>query len=475
MKLKSKSILTHLFIYFLIFSAFIALFLYLVQIEFFYNFYKINQTNNLKETLEQVENDLNKKDFNNIIHEIALDKQVCIIVSKNDTITNKSGYARHCNEANEKNIKNAINDINDSKHKYIKKSIDLSKTNSSLQTDNNQKEKRKNNILIVGKKVNKDTYILVDTSLHPLNNSIMLLKKELKYTVVLLFLLSAIISYFYSKKIATPIIKISKQASEMGNKNAGIEFNNKTKIKEINELANQLNKVSKEIEKTESLRKEFMANISHDLKTPLTMIEAYASSAKDLNYNNKAKREKDLNIIIEEAERLNNLVNDILVLSRIESKTSKFYLEKINITSFIKSILERFEIYKNKGYVFIYNETKSHFIEADRQGLERILYNLIINAINYTGKDKTITITFTEKKEHLRVNITDTGKGIKKEDQKLVWNRYFRINKRHRREENGTGIGLAIVREILEANNIEYGIDSKINKGTTFWFDCKKK
>ena len=242
-----------------------------------------------------------------------------------------------------------------------------------------------------------------------------------------------------------------------------------------NKLANQLNKVSKEIEKTESLRKEFMANISHDLKTPLTMIEAYASSAKDLNYNNKAKREKDLNIIIEEAERLNNLVNDILVLSRIESKTSKFYLEKINITSFIKSILERFEIYKNKGYVFIYNETKSHFIEADRQGLERVLYNLIINAINYTGKDKTITITFTEKKEHLRVNITDTGKGIKKEDQKLVWNRYFRINKRHRREENGTGIGLAIVREILEANNIEYGIDSKINKGTTFWFDCKKK
>ena len=475
MKSKSKSISTHLFIYFLIFSAFIALFLYLVQIEFFYNFYKINQTNNLKETLEQVENDLNKKDFNNIIHEIALDKQVCIIVSKNDTITNKSGYARHCNEANEKNIKNAINDIDKSKHKYIKKSIDLSKTNRSLQTDNNQKEKRKNNILIVGKKVNKDTYIIVDTSLHPLDNSIMLLKKELKYTVVLLFLLSAVISYFYSKKIATPIIEISKQASEMGNKNAGIEFNNKTKIKEINELANQLNKVSKEIEKTESLRKEFMANISHDLKTPLTMIEAYASSAKDLNYNNKAKREKDLNIIIEEAERLNNLVNDILVLSRIESKTSKFYLEKINITSFIKSILERFEIYKNKGYVFIYNETKSHFIEADRQGLERVLYNLIINAINYTGKDETITITFTEKKEHLRVNITDTGKGIKKEDQKLVWNRYFRINKRHRREENGTGIGLAIVREILEANNIEYGIDSKINKGTTFWFDCKKK
>lgn len=207
MKSKSKSILTHLFIYFLIFSAFIALFLYLVQIEFFYNFYKINQTNNLKETLEQVENDLNKKDFNNIIHEIALDKQVCIIVSKNDTITNKSGYARHCNEANEKNIKRAINDIDKSKHKYIKKSIDLSKTNRSLQTDNNQKEKLKNNILIVGKKVNKDTYIIVDTSLHPLDNSIMLLKKELKYTVVLLFLLSAVISYFYSKKLQNLLLK----------------------------------------------------------------------------------------------------------------------------------------------------------------------------------------------------------------------------------------------------------------------------
>ena len=126
----------------------------------------------------------------------------------------------------------------------------------------------------------------------------------------------------------------------------------------------------------------------------------------------------NLKSTIEEAERLNNLVNDILVLSRIESKTSKFYLEKINITSFIKSILERFEIYKNKGYVFIYNETKSHFIEADRQGLERVLYNLIINAINYTGKDKTITITFTEKKEYLRVNVTDTSELIKDTEEK---------------------------------------------------------
>lgn len=122
------------------------------------------------------------------------------------------------------------------------------------------------------------------------------------------------------------------------------------------------------------------------------MIEAYASSAKDLNYNNKKKRERDLNVIIDEAERLNSLVNDILVLTKIQSNAVELKMETFDITALINDIIKRFAIYENDGYSFVFDSSISYFIVADKKNIERVIYNLIANAINYTGEDKKIII-----------------------------------------------------------------------------------
>ena len=167
------------------------------------------------------------------------------------------------------------------------------------------------------------------------------------------------------------------------------------------------------------------------------------------------------------------IVNDILLLSRMENNKTELKLEKINIKEEIKTILERFAIYKNDGYTFEFNETKDYIIFADRKSIERVIYNLVNNAINYTGDDKKVKINFEVNDNILRINIIDTGAGISEEDKKLVWNKYFRINKRHRRTTVGTGLGLSIVKEILEDHKFNYGIDSKINKGTCFYFECQ--
>ena len=308
-----------------------------------------------------------------------------------------------------------------------------------------------------------------------MDKSIGLLKSQFVYVALAVLLLSFIISYYFSKRLANPIVKINKSAKKLAQKEYDVKFSSETEVYELKELADTLNYATKELGKAEELRREFLANVGHDLKTPLTMIEAYAASARDLNYNKKAKRERDLNIIIDEAERLNMLVNDILLLSKIQSKTVELKKEKFDITELIKNILERFTIYENDGYKFEFNEKKSYFIEADKKNIERVIYNLIINAINYTGKDKRIIITIEEENKEITVKITDTGAGISNEDKKLVWNKYFQTNKRHRRTNVGTGLGLSIVKEILESHNFEYGIDSIINKGSTFYFKCQIK
>lgn len=461
MKLKTRSLRANLLIYFLIFSAIILGFLYFFQIVFFNTYYKINQTNTLEQTVNSIEKNINKENANIIFNELSLNNEVCIQIIQEGELVYYSDYYKHCAGKDDNALSVITNNFLNSDKKYLKVEFVSNRFN--------------NKSLVYGKKLKNDTYVFANSSLEPMDKSINLLKGQFLYVALTVLLLSFIISYYFSRRIADPILKINLSAKKLADKSSEAKFTCETEVFELKELAETLNNAAKELSKTEELRREFLANVSHDLKTPLTMIEAYAASARDLNYNNKKKRERDLNIIIDEAERLNMLVNDILLLSKMENKTTNLNQEDINIKKEIETILEHFAIYKNDGYIFEFNETEDYIITADKKRIERVIYNLINNAINYTGEDKKVKITFEKNQDILTINIIDTGKGIEEEDKKLVWNKYFRINKRHRRTTVGTGLGLSIVKEILEEHKFEYGIKSKLNKGSCFYFKCKIK
>ena len=461
MKLKTRSLRANLLIYFLIFSAIILGFLYFFQIVFFNTYYKINQTNALEQTVNSIEKNIDKENADIIFNELSLNNEVCIQIVKDEELIYYSDNYKHCAGKDNNALTVITNSFLNSDKKYLK-----------VEFVNNRYN---NKSLVYGKKLKNDIYVFANSSLEPMDKSINLLKGQFLYVALTVLLLSFIISYYFSRRIADPILKINLSAKKLADKSSEAKFTCETEVFELKELAETLNNAAKELNKTEELRKEFLANVSHDLKTPLTMIEAYAASARDLNYNNKKKRERDLNIIIDEAERLNMLVNDILLLSKMENKTTNLNLEDINIRKEIETILEHFAIYKNDGYTFEFNEKEDYIITADKKGIERVIYNLINNAINYTGEDKKVKITFEKNQDILTINIIDTGKGIEEEDKKLVWNKYFRINKRHRRTTVGTGLGLSIVKEILEEHKFEYGIKSKLNKGSCFYFKCKIK
>ena len=456
MKLKTKSLRLNFLIYFSLFSIIILVFLYFFQILFLNSFYKMNQSSNLDKSLITIQKEFNKKDSTLDLETLSEDNEVCINIIADRELIYHTKYSKRCNN-------------NIVMTSFERKFIYSGKNNLRLEiSDSNSNQK----LLLYGRKLNDVTYAIVSTPITPMDSSITLLKSQFIYVALVILILSFLISYFLSRRLSNPIEKLNIMAKKLSEKDYSIKFNLETEISELKELSKTLNLAASELGKTEELQREFLANISHDLKTPLTMIEAYASSAKDLNYNNKKKRERDLNIIINEAERLNSLVNDILLLSKFQSKTLELSLEQFDLTLLIKQILESFTIYQEKGYDISFKTEEHFFITADKKSMERVIYNLIINAINYTGDDKKVMIKLTKKNKKLTFSITDTGIGISEKDKKLVWNKYFRINKKHHREDLGTGLGLSIVKEILEEHHFIYGIDSKIKKGTTFYFRC---
>lgn len=327
---------------------------------------------------------------------------------------------------------------------------------------------------IYGVHLSNGTYVFINSQLESLDNTYIILRGQLIYLVIIVIILSVVLSYFVSNAITRPILDITKKAKKMGKGDLNVNFQ-KSDISEIDELSETLNYAKNEMIKTDDYRRDLMANVGHDLKTPLTLIKSYAEMVRDIDYNDKEKRDENLNIIINETDRLNELVNDIITLSKIEANADKLNLEKYDLIEQIKEIIEKFKILSlTENYNFVYEGPDKAIVEADRNKISQVIYNLVNNAINYTGDDLTVYIKVKQDKKMYTVEIKDTGKGIDDETLKHIWDRYYKTEKKHKRNKIGTGLGLSIVKNILENHNFKYGVKSEKGKGTTFFFTIKK-
>lgn len=449
--------------YLVIFSLLILVFLWIFQILFLSTYYEHRKTKDMsKIVLNVVSNYKNADsitDFSDNLEEISFENGICIeLTDENNTLSYGS------NPIN----KECIRGMHAKEYK-----IDFISSNKSIQKYTMINPEFDNKTLIYGIKLDNSLYAFVSTSLVPINATVNILKSQFIFVTIIVLLLSLIVSYFISKKLSRPIEEINESARKLSKGNYNVSFTTKTDIVEIQELTDTLNTTKNELARTDELRRDLMANVSHDLKTPLTMIKAYAEMVRDLTYKNKAKREANLNTIIDEVDRLNNLVNDILSLSVMESKMLALEKEEFNLTELIQTIIKRYEIFATTlEYEFIINTKEDIYIEADKKKMEQVIYNLMNNAINYTGEDKKVYINILKDKE-LTVEITDTGKGISKDEINLIWDKYYKSKKNHKRNTVGTGLGLSIVKHILELHSFEYGVTSQKDKGTTFYFKIK--
>lgn len=303
----------------------------------------------------------------------------------------------------------------------------------------------------------------------PFDSSAAVLRNQFVIVSIICLFVALLLSFVLSSHISKPLSDFSKVAEKLGKGDYGVRFvgNGYT---EIEELASTLNYATEEMGKTEALRRDFLANVSHDLRTPLTMVKAYAEMIRDISGSDEIKRTEHAQVIIEEADRLAELVGDILNLSKIQSGTDKPDPELMDLSEITAEVISRFGIKCEKeGYVFKTEIDDGVRAYGDVKRIEQVLYNLIGNALNYTGSDKTVSVKVFSEGGKARFEVTDTGKGIPPEEIDTIWDRYYRSNI-NKRSHIGTGLGLSIVKSILLSHNAEFGIESEVGKGSTFWF-----
>lgn len=456
--MKKNSLNQKIWKYFLIFSLFILSFLWAFQVIFFNKYYEYIKIQDTKNVAKKIKNNQDSDYLASIINKNSLEKEVCveIVDSGGITLYRSAWRGKGCLQG----------------QSYKALFITSGKTEGTYEIVNQEYD---SNSLVSALKLNNGTFAFVNTSLDPIESTVVILKNQLLVITIITILLAFTISYFISSYISKPIENISNKAKQLATGNFNIEFA-ENDILEINELAKTLNYTKNELIKTDELRRDLMANVSHDLKTPLTMIKAYAEMSTDLHENNKEKQKEDMQIIINETNRLTTLVNDILTLSKMQSNIEELNIEDVDLVELTNNILKSYSYLKElENYNFIFKHNKKKIIiKADIQKLEQAIYNLINNAINYTGEDNKIFVTITDKNNIIKVEIKDTGKGIKEEDLPYIWDKYYKNKKKHKRNLVGTGLGLSIVKGILDKHNYSYGVITKENKGTTFYFETKK-
>lgn len=323
-------------------------------------------------------------------------------------------------------------------------------------------------------KLKNGGYVYIFSMLATVDSTTILIRGQLIYITIIVIILAIIISLFLSNKISQPILEITEKSQELAKGNYDVEFP-KNGIVEIDELAETLNYLESEVSKTDQYRRDLLANVSHDLKTPLTMIKAYAEMIKDISYKDKEKMDEHLGIIISETDRLNTLVGDILDLSKLQANADTLSLENYDLREEINTLLAKYEIIKEtEDYKIKVEAPKKIMVKADRNKINQVLYNLVNNALNYTGDDKKVVIKVTEEKKKYLIEIIDSGKGIDPELMDIIWDRYYKQEKNHKRNIVGTGLGLSIVKNILVCHKFDYGVKSSKGKGSTFYFKIKK-
>ncbi len=317
-------------------------------------------------------------------------------------------------------------------------------------------------------------YVFLFSSMNSVKDTVLVLRNQLFLVAVIVTLISLFISFVIADRISRPIGDMSAVAERWAKGDESVLFESGT-YAEMEELANALNKAKAEVNKSTKLQKDLLANVTHDLKTPLTMIKAYAEMIKDISGENKEKRDKHTQVIIDEADRLTLLVNDILSLSKLQSQAESVKLKPFDLSTLIETVVYRFEAFMaGKGYKILSEITPNVYVNCDEKKIEEVIYNLIGNAINYTGEDKTVKVFLTVNDNRAVFEILDSGLGINDENIKTIWEKYYRYSESHKRAIKGTGLGLSIVKAILDAHELEYGVLSKENVGSNFYVVFEK-
>ena len=287
-------------------------------------------------------------------------------------------------------------------------------------------------------------------------------------------IISVLLSLLLAKAMVTPIQNLTKAAERVaaGDFSSKLESDANDEIgvltRTFNGMAGQLEKTLDDLKKSEAMRREFVANVSHELRTPITSIRGYAETLQDGEGIPKATEKEFLGVIVKESDRMTNIVQDLLMLSRFDAGSIEFKFERFSFQMSIRDVYNAMilEAQKHKHNFTIDFKTPLPDIVGDEARIEQVLVNMVSNAIKYTRDGGSIAMIAGRKDDIVWVSVRDNGIGIPKEDVDKVFDRFYRVDKARSRESGGTGLGLSIAKEIVARHNGAIALNSRQGKGT---------
>ena len=475
-----KRIRTKLWLGMMILVGIIILLLWLFQIVFLEQFYSNLELNSVSKRANQIVKDM--EELNNVnkisqspeitdsIEKFVYEKKVSIQIIDKSYQTIYQMYSE-----NHLNLPKRMNEISS---EVIDKA--LLGTEGKVQVSH---PKFSNQFVIIAIPIRQEIQqektvlgaMVVTLPMASIDDTADILKKQLILITIILLIVSVILSLQLSKRFSKPILAISSVAESyaLGRYEDRVVITEKD---EIGQLAIRMNDMGKALARNEVLKRELIANVSHELRTPLTLIRGYAETLRDVTGDNPQKREKQLGVIIEETQRLGSIVEDILDLSQLQAGAIRLQEEPFFLQELIQGIKSRYELQKeNKKLQISGLEEIREMLWGDKKRIEQVYYNLINNAFTHTKEEGMVEIIITNKKNQVKIEIKDNGEGIAKEDLTHIFERYYKGKRSGEKKEHGIGLGLSIVKNILELHNVEFGVESELGKGTIFWFELYKE
>ncbi len=337
------------------------------------------------------------------------------------------------------------------------------------------------------------SWFLVRSPLESIRESVSLSNHFMVYTMLVMALVGCVFVWYFSRRITNPILELATISKRMANLDfdvkytsggeneigvLGQNFNSMSrKLEEtISELKNANYELQKDIEKKEkmeTMRTEFIGNVSHELKTPIALIQGYAEGLKEGVSENPEDRAYYCDVIMDEATKMNKLVQNLLTLNQLELGQEEVLFERFDIVEMIRGIVESSEILvQQKGADVRIGTCDPVYVWADEWKVEQVFRNYFSNALNHLAGDKVIDIRVTQNLEKgvAHISVFNTGQQIPEEDINQIWNKFYKVDKAHTREYGGNGIGLSIVKAIMESFQKDYGVKNYSN-GVQFWFE----
>lgn len=337
--------------------------------------------------------------------------------------------------------------------------------------------------------------IVIQTPVESIRDSVRLTNRFLAYVGAAVLIISIVLANLFSRKITGPILNLADISEKMARLDFDAKYEDNGRKDEIAVLGRSINKMSDNLEKTiselktannelqadlahkteiDEMRKEFLSNVSHELKTPIALISGYAEGLKDCVNDDEQSRDYYCEVIIDEASKMNTMVMQLLQLNQLESGADTTYFERFDINELILECISYYDILITQNDIIVnFDSTEPVYVWSDKSKAEQVINNYMSNAIHYASGEKRIEIKLEKLEKTVLMRVFNSGEPIPEESLDKLWTRFYKVDKSRTREYGGTGIGLSIVKAIAEALNSEYGVINYDN-GVVFYFDFEK-